>query len=58
MKAFDDTFSQTVQARYSYRFDEIVWGAKFASAFDVDENGNLTLVVDKVGAIEGAGLTG
>jgi inward rectifier potassium channel len=58
MKAFDDTFSQTVQTRYSYRFDEIVWGAKFASAFDVDEQGNLALEVNKVGAIERAALPG
>ncbi|HEY7306619.1 MAG TPA: ion channel [Bryobacteraceae bacterium] len=58
MKAFDDTFSQTVQARYSYRFDEIVWGAKFASAFEIDEYGNLQLEVDKVGAIESAALPG
>lgn len=36
IKGFDDTFSQTVHSRYSYRYDEIVWGARFAPAFDVD----------------------
>ena len=29
IKAYDDTFSQTVLARYSYRHDEIVWGRRF-----------------------------
>src|SRR5579872_266663 len=51
IKGFDDTFSQTVHARYSYRYDEIVWGAKFAPAFDVDEAGAIVLEVDKVGAL-------
>ncbi len=58
MKAFDDTFSQTVQARYSYRYDEIVWGARFAPAFDVDERGDLRVEVDRVGEIERAVLPG
>lgn len=29
IKAFDDTFSQTIFARTSYRADEFLWGAKF-----------------------------
>jgi inward rectifier potassium channel len=51
IKGFDDTFSQTVHARYSYRYDEIVWGARFAPAFDVDGQGKIELEVDKVGVI-------
>ena len=51
IKGFDDTFSQTVHSRYSYRFDEIVWGARFAPAFDVDEAGAIVLEVDQVGAL-------
>ena len=35
VKGFDDTFSQTVHARYSYRFDELVWEAKFHPAFEI-----------------------
>ncbi len=58
MKAFDETFSQTVQARYSYRFDEFIWGAKFASAFEIDETGGLQLEIDKVSAIESTALPG
>jgi len=47
----DDRFSQTVYARYSYRYDEIVWGAKFAQAFDIDSDGDLRLEVDRVSDI-------
>ena len=53
IKGFDDTFSQTVHARYSYRYDEIVWGARYAPAFDVDEHGDIVLEVGKVGAMSG-----
>jgi inward rectifier potassium channel len=48
IKGTDDTFSQTVHARYSYRYDEIIWGAKFAPAFDIDSNGDIRLDVDRV----------
>lgn len=51
IKGIDDTFSQTVHVRYSYRYDEIEWGAKFAPAFDVDPDGDLRLEVNKVGAL-------
>jgi inward rectifier potassium channel len=56
MKGFDDTFSQTVHARYSYRYDEIVWGAKFASTFDVDADGELRVWMNRVGSLEPAPL--
>jgi len=49
VKGFDETFSQTVHSRYSYRYDEIVWGAKFLPAFHVEESGDLLLEVDKLG---------
>ncbi len=49
IKAFDDTFSQAVHARYSYRYDELTWQAKFQPAFEIDGNGNMILNVDRVG---------
>ena len=49
IKGFDETFSQSVRARYSYRYDEIVWNAKFTPAFDFDETGTMVLNIDKVG---------
>lgn len=56
MKGFDETFGQTVHARYSYRYDEIVWGAKFALAFEVTDSGGLRIEVDKVSVTEPATL--
>lgn len=47
VKGFDETFSQVVHSRYSYRADEIVWGAKFSPAFRVEPEGML-LELDKV----------
>jgi inward rectifier potassium channel len=49
IKAYDDTFSQTVLARYSYRYDEIGWNQRFAPAFSVDSAGDLVLELQKVG---------
>jgi inward rectifier potassium channel len=48
LRGFDDTFSQVVNARCSYRFDEILWGYKFAPAFHNDENGHLVLDLAKM----------
>ncbi len=56
MKGFDDTFGQTVQARFSYRYDEIIWGAKFSPAFEVEQNGDLRVEVNRVGSVEPAQL--
>jgi inward rectifier potassium channel len=51
IKAYDDTFSQTVLARYSYRYDEIGWNQQFAPAFSVDSEGDLVLELQKVGEV-------
>jgi inward rectifier potassium channel len=51
VKAYDDTFSQTVLARYSYRHNEIVWDKRFAPAFFVDDEGDLVLEIRKVGEL-------
>jgi inward rectifier potassium channel len=51
IKGYDDTFSQTVLARRSYRHDEIGWERRFAPAFFVDEQGDLVLEVSKVGDV-------
>jgi inward rectifier potassium channel len=50
MKGWDDTLSQVVHQRFSYRWDELVWGGRFKPAFSVGEDGNLLLDVDQVGA--------
>lgn len=48
LRGFDDTFSQVVNARFSYRFDEIRWGYRFVPAFHNDENGHLVLDLTKM----------
>ncbi len=50
IKGFDDTFSQTVHARFSYTWDEVVYGATFTKAFHMDPSGDVVLDVDQVGA--------
>jgi inward rectifier potassium channel len=52
VKGFDDTFGQTVHARYSYRYDEIVWGARFEMAFEVGGEGDLVVSLEKIGSIQ------
>lgn len=42
----DDTFSQMVHARMSYRYDEIVWGAKFSDIFLPSDETNAAVNVD------------
>jgi inward rectifier potassium channel len=49
VKAWDETFGQTVHQRFSYRYDDVVWGGRFIPAFGVDDGGNMQLHVDKVG---------
>jgi len=48
IRAFDNTFSQTVHARFSYRHDELIWNAKFESAFFVNNQGDLVLELDRL----------
>jgi inward rectifier potassium channel len=52
IKGFDDSFSQVVHRRYSYRFDEIQWSARFGTVFNVTPAGDLELDVERVSAIE------
>jgi inward rectifier potassium channel len=48
LKAFDDTFSQTVHSRTSYQFEHLVWDAKFKPAFDRDEDGRVVLDLSRI----------
>jgi inward rectifier potassium channel len=48
MKGYDDTFSQSVHVRYSYRYDEIEWNTRFAPAFEIDDEGAINLHVDRI----------
>ncbi|HET8550534.1 MAG TPA: ion channel [Bryobacteraceae bacterium] len=55
IKGYDDTFSQTVHTRHSYRYDEFVWRERFAPAFHIDKHGDMVLDVDRVGEHVAAG---
>ena len=52
IKGFDETFRQTVHARYSYRYDELIWGARFVPAFSVDTEGDVILHLDDINKME------
>jgi inward rectifier potassium channel len=52
IKAFDDTFFQTVHVRYSYRHEELVWGARFAPTFEVGAEGNMVLDLGRLSALQ------
>lgn len=49
LNGFDETFSQTVHTRSSYRGDEVVWGARFKSIFNPPKaNGTLSVDIRKL----------
>jgi inward rectifier potassium channel len=52
IQGFDDTFSQEVHSRYSYRHDEIVWGAKFIPAFKIDGKGDMVVEVNRINELK------
>jgi inward rectifier potassium channel len=52
VKAFDDTFFQTVHVRYSYRHEQLVWGARFAPTFEVGSEGNMILDLSRLSALQ------
>ena len=52
LKGFDETFAQTINTRFSYRYDEIVWGGKFTQAFEVEDDGDLRLEIRRVSDFE------
>jgi inward rectifier potassium channel len=58
IKAFDDTFFQTVHVRHSYRPEEVVWGARFVAAFEPGAHGEMVLDLKKLSAITPAQIPG
>ncbi len=55
IKAFDESFSQTVYSRSSYKADEIKWGQKFVYMIN-QSDGGITVDVAKIDATEMADL--
>jgi len=48
LTGFDETFSQTVHSRSSYKGSEVVWGAKFGNIFDDSSNGKIKVDLRKI----------
>jgi inward rectifier potassium channel len=49
LNGFDETFSQTVHTRSSYKVDEVVWGAKFRNMFNPsDDDGTISVDIRKL----------
>jgi inward rectifier potassium channel len=49
LNAFDETFSQTVHTRSSYKAGEIIWGAKFSSMFNpTRSDGDISVDIRKL----------
>jgi len=52
VKGFDDSFSQHVISRSSYKFNEIDWDVKFVRAYSTDETGETIVDLEKVSETE------
>lgn len=48
LTGFDETFSQTVHTRSSYKADEIVWGARFVNIFNPPKDGILSIDIGRL----------
>ncbi len=56
LRAMDDTFSQVVHSRYSYRYDEVLWGQKFSAMFEGNQAGMVTVDLNRLDNTEPAPL--
>jgi inward rectifier potassium channel len=52
IRAFDETYNQTIYSRHSYISSEIIWGAKFLPSFAQGEDGRTIVFVDKINDLE------
>ena len=53
LNGFDETVSQSVHTRSSYRGDEVIWGARFRNMFNPPEpNGSISIDVRKIHDVE------
>ncbi|GAB4136267.1 MAG: ion channel [Bacteroidia bacterium] len=52
LKAFDDTFSQTIYSRTSYKAEEVIFGAKFLPMFSQLPDGRTALDLNLINTME------
>ncbi len=55
-KAYDETFSQNVHYRISYRVSDLIWGAKFIVNFESQQDGPIIHYLDRISDYEMAEL--
>jgi len=48
VKGYDDTFAQNVHARYSYKCQDLIWGAKFEPVYYTDAQGMTIVEINKI----------
>ncbi len=56
IKGFDDTFAQIVHSRSSYKYNEIIWGARFVSIYAPPEEGKTIIDLEKISSFTNAEL--
>lgn len=52
LTGLDETYSQTVHARSSYKADEVIWNAKFADMYMPRQDGLISVDLSKISALE------
>jgi inward rectifier potassium channel len=53
LTGIDETFSQTVHARSSYKAEEVIWNARFGNVFNTaSKNGMITIDVRRIHSVE------
>lgn len=55
IKAFDDTFSQTIYARTSYTAEEVAWGSRFQPMLSAGADGRIDLDLARLDDLEEIG---
>jgi inward rectifier potassium channel len=56
IRAIDETFMQQVHVRYSYNYEEMIWGARFQPIFDSAARGNISLRIEDIDKFHPASL--
>lgn len=52
IKAIDDTYAQQVHSRTSFKWNDVVWNAKYITAIGLDEEGVSTLDIRKLNSFQ------
>ena len=52
IEGYDETYSQQIHTRTSYKFNELIWGAKFVKILGNNDNKQATLSLDKFNDFE------